>query len=46
VFLILSEEQILEYLDGKLARYKIPKQYEFRDELPKSAAGKILKREL
>jgi fatty-acyl-CoA synthase len=42
----LSEEEILEYLDGKLARYKIPKQYEFRDELPKSAAGKILKREL
>jgi fatty-acyl-CoA synthase len=42
----LSEEQILEYLDGKLAHYKIPKQYEFRDELPKSAAGKILKREL
>ncbi len=42
----LSEEQILEYLDGKLARYKIPKQYEFRDELPKSAAGKILKRDL
>ena len=42
----LTEEQILEYLDGKLARYKIPKHYEFRDELPKSAAGKILKREL
>lgn len=42
----LSEEQILEYLGGKLARYKIPKYYEFREELPKSAAGKILKREL
>lgn len=42
----LSQEQILEYLEGKLARYKIPKQYEFRTELPKSAAGKILKREL
>jgi len=42
----LSQEQILEYLDGKLARYKIPKQYEFRETLPKSAAGKILKREL
>jgi len=42
----LSQEQILEYLDGRLARYKIPKQYEFRETLPKSAAGKILKREL
>jgi acyl-CoA synthetase (AMP-forming)/AMP-acid ligase II len=42
----LSQEQILEYLDGKLARYKIPKEYEFRAKLPKSAAGKILKREL
>ncbi|MFW9975223.1 MAG: long-chain fatty acid--CoA ligase [Candidatus Thorarchaeota archaeon] len=42
----LTEEEILEYLVGKLARYKIPKHYEFRKELPKSAAGKILKREL
>lgn len=42
----LAEDEILKYLDGKLARYKIPKHYEFRDELPKSAAGKILKREL
>ena len=42
----LAEDEIFKYLDGKLARYKIPKHYEFRDELPKSAAGKILKREL
>ena len=42
----LDEDEVLKYLDGKLARYKIPKHYEFRDELPKSAAGKILKREL
>ncbi len=42
----LTGEEILEYLNGKLARYKIPKEYEFRDELPKSAAGKILKRDL
>ena len=27
-------------------KYKIPKEYDFRAELPKSAAGKILKREL
>ncbi|MFX1561545.1 MAG: long-chain fatty acid--CoA ligase [Promethearchaeota archaeon] len=43
---VLDEDSVLKYLHGKLARYKIPKQYEFRDELPKSAAGKILKREL
>ncbi|MFX1332443.1 MAG: long-chain fatty acid--CoA ligase [Promethearchaeota archaeon] len=42
----LTEDEILAYLDGKLARYKIPKHYEFREDLPKSAAGKILKREL
>ena len=42
----MTEEEVLAYLDGKLARYKIPKHYEFRNNLPKSAAGKILKREL
>jgi len=42
----LTEDEIRKYLDGKLGRYKIPKYYEFRDDLPKSAAGKILKREL
>ncbi|MGV9170322.1 MAG: AMP-binding protein, partial [Promethearchaeia archaeon] len=41
-----TEEEIREYLDGKLARYKIPKHYEIRKDLPLSAAGKILKREL
>jgi long-chain acyl-CoA synthetase len=29
-----------------LAGYKVPKYIEFRDSLPMSAAGKILKREL
>ncbi|MHA2024473.1 MAG: acyl-CoA synthetase [Candidatus Thorarchaeota archaeon] len=42
----LTEDEIRTFFDGKLARYKIPKYYEFREELPKSAAGKILKREL
>lgn len=42
----LKEDEIRQYMDGKLARYKIPKHYEFREDLPKSAAGKILKREL
>ncbi|NOR38985.1 MAG: AMP-binding protein [Candidatus Thorarchaeota archaeon] len=43
---LLAEDEIRQYMDDKLARYKIPKHYEFRGDLPKSAAGKILKREL
>ena len=31
---------------GELAAYKYPRIIEFRDELPKSGVGKILKREL
>ncbi len=42
----LAEDEIRQYMDDKLAGYKIPKHYEFRGDLPKSAAGKILKREL
>ncbi|NHI83887.1 MAG: long-chain fatty acid--CoA ligase [Candidatus Thorarchaeota archaeon] len=42
----MTEDEIRKYLDGKIARYKTPKYYEFREDLPKSAAGKILKREL
>ncbi len=39
-------DEIRRYLTERLAKYKVPKYYEFRDSLPKSAAGKILKREL
>lgn len=35
-----------EYCRQHLARYKIPKQVEFRNELPKSNVGKILRRAL
>jgi long-chain acyl-CoA synthetase len=42
----LTAEQVVEYCDGKLTRYKMPKQVEFRDSLPKSNVGKILRREL
>ena len=34
------------YLSSKLASYKVPKQIEFRDELPKTNVGKILRRAL
>ena len=41
-----SEEEILNFLSQHLARYKVPKSVVFMNELPISAAGKILKREL
>ncbi|QYC39918.1 Long-chain-fatty-acid--CoA ligase FadD13 [Nonomuraea coxensis DSM 45129] len=34
---------LLRHLDGRLARYKIPKYLQFVPELPKNAAGKLLK---
>ncbi|NUP02209.1 MAG: long-chain fatty acid--CoA ligase [Nonomuraea sp.] len=36
-------EELLAHLDGRLARFKIPKYLEFVPELPKNAAGKLLK---
>lgn len=42
----LSEEQLREHLDGKLARYKIPKSVVFVNEMPRTASGKIRKSEL
>ena len=42
----VTEEEIIEYCQGKLARYKIPKSVVFVDSLPRTAAGKVLKREL
>lgn len=42
----LSAEAVQSYLRHNLAPYKIPRQVEFRDNLPKSNVGKILRREL
>jgi long-chain acyl-CoA synthetase len=42
----LTQEEIVSYCKEKLAAYKVPKIIEFMDELPKSAVGKILRREL
>ncbi|RJP94857.1 MAG: long-chain fatty acid--CoA ligase [Desulfobacteraceae bacterium] len=42
----LTEEEVIVYCKKNLAAYKIPKKIEFVDELPKSAVGKILRREL
>jgi long-chain acyl-CoA synthetase len=41
-----TEEEIIAYCKEKLAPYKVPKLIEFRNELPKSAVGKLLRRKL
>ena len=42
----LSEDDVAKYCSQNLTGYKRPKYIEFRDELPKSNVGKILRREL
>lgn len=42
----LDENEVLAWLNEKLARYKQPAAVRFWDELPKSAYGKILKKEI
>lgn len=42
----LSEDDVARYCAQNLTGYKHPKYIEFRDELPKSNVGKILRREL
>jgi long-chain acyl-CoA synthetase len=41
-----TEEEMIAYCNGKLAKYKWPAEIEFRDELPKTNVGKVLKKEL
>ena len=43
---MLSEEDVARHCQNNLTGYKRPKYIEFRDELPKSNVGKILRREL
>lgn len=42
----ISEQEIIAFCRDKLAAYKIPKHIEFRESLPKTSSGKILKRAL
>jgi len=42
----LSENEVKEWCKQRLAKYKIPTHIEFRNELPKTIVGKILRREL
>ena len=42
----LSEDDVKDHVKANLARYKVPRDVVFLDELPRNATGKILKREL
>jgi fatty-acyl-CoA synthase len=41
-----SEDEIKQKVKTDLARYKVPREVEFLDELPRNATGKVLKKEL
>jgi long-chain acyl-CoA synthetase len=42
----LSADDVIKYCGTQLTAYKVPKQIEFRNDLPKTNVGKILRREL
>ena len=41
----MTEEELDKYCREHLASFKVPRLYEFRTELPKTAVGKILRRD-
>jgi long-chain acyl-CoA synthetase len=52
VFIVLkkgetvTEKEIIDFCREKLAPYKVPKLVEFRESLPQSSVGKVLRKEL
>jgi fatty-acyl-CoA synthase len=42
----LSEDEIKKHVKANLAAYKVPRDIEFMDELPRTSTGKVLKRQL
>jgi len=42
----LTEDELIAFLGDKLAKHALPRQTEFRDELPKTMIGKLSKKEL
>src|SRR5690625_826910 len=42
----ITEVELNEFCRKNLAAFKVPRSYEFKDELPKTAVGKILRRQL
>jgi len=43
---VVDEDELKDYVKANLARYKVPRDIVFLDELPRNATGKVLKREL
>ena len=43
---LMDKAEILRFLEGKVARYKLPKAVQFLDELPRTPYGKVVKPEL
>ena len=42
----LTEDQVIEFCKSTMAGYKVPKYVEFREDLPKTNVGKVLRKEL
>jgi fatty-acyl-CoA synthase len=42
----VSAEEIKQHVKANLAGYKVPRDVDFMDELPRTSTGKVLKREL
>jgi fatty-acyl-CoA synthase len=42
----LGEDDVKAFVKLNLARFKVPREVEFLDSLPRNATGKVLKREL
>jgi long-chain acyl-CoA synthetase len=42
----VSEDELIAFSKEQMAAYKYPRSIEFLDDLPKTASGKILRREL
>lgn len=41
-----TEEEMIDFCRERLAPFKVPKRVDFREDLPKSAVGKLLRRML
>ena len=41
-----TEQEMIDYCEGRLAKYKWPVEIEFREDLPKTNVGKVLKKQL
>jgi long-chain acyl-CoA synthetase len=42
----VTAEELIAFVRGRLAGYKLPRSVEFVDELPRTPSGKVLKRAL